>query len=78
VESITVGGDVAAKRIQVGGNLGELTINGSVLTGSTIRVGKTLNTLFVGRDIKANAVIRAKAINEQTVNGQIIGDIIIA
>jgi hypothetical protein len=78
IDRITVGGDIGAKRIQAGGNMGELTVNGSILTGTTVRVGRTLDELFIGRDLKANATVRAKAINEQTVNGQIIGDIIIA
>jgi hypothetical protein len=78
IGAISVGGDIGARRIQIGGNLDELTVNGSVLTGTTIRVGRILDELFIGRDLKANATIRAKAINEQTVNGQIIGDIIIA
>jgi hypothetical protein len=78
IDRISVGGDIGAKRIQAGGNLGELTVNGSILTGTTVRIGRTLDELFIGRDLKANATIRAKAINEQTINGQIIGDIIIA
>lgn len=75
--TMKVGGNVNSKLIRAGGNTKNLTINGSILTGSKVVINGILSKLFIGRDIKAGASLSADSIGQQTINGQVIGDIII-
>jgi hypothetical protein len=75
--TMKVGTDIGSKLIRTGRNFGTLTVNGSVLTGSRVTVGKTLSNLTIFKDVKAGATIKAHSITNQTVKGQISGDIIV-
>jgi hypothetical protein len=75
--SLKVGGDLGSKSIYVQGSLSKLTVAGSVVTGSHVLVRHTLKSLFIGGDLQANASITARAIVNQTIDGQILGTIAI-
>jgi hypothetical protein len=74
---IKVGTDLGSPSIGTSRNLGMLVVDGSVLSGANVRVARTLGTLGVGRDVKEGATIRADEITNQTIKGQVQGDIII-
>jgi hypothetical protein len=62
--------------INVTGNLQQLIVGGSVLTGSNSTIGGVLNLLQITGDVQAGATIQAELIKRQRVKGQILGSIL--
>jgi hypothetical protein len=73
VKSITVNGDLFSN-LKVTGTLGKLTVTKSIITGSTVEAAR-INSLFIGQDLQAGAVVRAHKIGKQKVGGQLLGTI---
>ena len=77
IGTIKVGTDLGSPNVSTSRNLNLLSVNGSILTGASVRVARVLGTLDVGRDVQAGATIRADEITNQEIGGQVLGDIII-
>ena len=77
VGTVKVGTDFGTKNFYVQGSVKTLQVTGSVVTGSHVLVRHTLHDLIIGGDLQANATITARAIGEQTIDGQVLGTIAI-
>ena len=75
---INVARNLQSSSFHVNGDVDSISIKGSILTGSKTVIDGTLSKLFIAHDIKAGASLEAGAIESQTINGQITGDIIIS
>lgn len=73
----TVGGDFGSPSFLAARNIDLLDITGNVLTGSRIRTKRTLVNLAIDGDVQAGATIQAKIISNQTIGGQVFGNIIV-
>jgi hypothetical protein len=71
---INIKGDLAAN-INVTGNLKQLIVGGSIISGSTTTIGGILNLLKVAADVQAGATVQAQLIKRQMIKGQVFGTI---
>jgi len=70
-------GERISAGIDVGRNLQNFIVGGSILTDSNVFVDDNLGLLDVGGDIQENATIDVQTLGTQQVDGEIFGDIII-
>lgn len=75
--NVTVGGDFGSPSFLVTRNIDNVSIAGDVLTGSRLRSKRTIGTLDIGGDVQAGATIQAKVISNQSIDGDVFGNIII-
>jgi hypothetical protein len=75
INTLQINGNLNAN-IDVGGNLGNLIVGGSVTTGTTVNVGNIMNVLRVAGDVQAGSTIEAKKIKRKLIKGAIDGTII--
>lgn len=61
--------------VSVGGNLGQLLVGGSVLSGTNVHVTNTITTLKVNGDLEAGSIISAHLIKKKLIKGQTLGTI---
>ena len=77
IDEFRIGGDLLSKQLGSspfsGGPVKLLSVGGSVLTGTDLRILGSLRTLFIGGDVERGAFIRAGAIGKQTVGGTVAG-----
>lgn len=82
--SLTINGSLGTLR--VGGNLNgtvlvkknlrNLTVKGSIISGTTATVDGILNSLFVGGDVQAGAVVHAQIIKKKVIKGRLLGSVL--
>jgi hypothetical protein len=77
ISNVTVGADLGSSSLESSRNINKLSVKRSILTGAFVRARLTLGSLVVGRDIQEGATVRAGEIENQSIGGQVNGDIII-
>jgi hypothetical protein len=77
INTLSVGTDLGTYDMNVHGGVKKFSVGGSIVNSADIDVDKTINDLFIGRDIRAGSVLRADAIKKQVILGQISGDLIV-
>jgi hypothetical protein len=73
--TLKVGGNLNGT-VLVQKNLRNLTVKGSILSGTTATVGGILNSLFVGGDVQAGAVVHAQIIKKKVIKGKLLGSVL--
>ena len=77
IDEFRTGGDFLGRQLGTSpfsaGGVKLLSVGGSVLSGTDVRITDTLRTLFVAGDVERGAFIRAGAIGKQTVLGTVAG-----
>jgi len=73
---VKIPGNLAAS-LNVTGNLGQLLIGGSILSGSNVTISNVLNLLQLGADLQAGATLSAHLIKRQIIKGKVLGTITI-
>lgn len=77
IGTIRVGTDLGSPHIRAGRHLNTLQVNGNTLSGSKVTVDNTLFNLIIGIDHGNGASITADEIVNQTIGGQVLGDIVV-
>lgn len=70
-------GDLGSHDLSSSNDIGTLIINGSILSGATVRARDTIQSLNVGKNIETDATVMARKIESQNVKGQVFGDVVI-
>jgi hypothetical protein len=70
-------GDLGSHDLSSSNDIGTLIINGSILSGATVRARDTIQSLNVGKNIQTDATVIARKIESQNIKGQVFGDVVI-
>jgi hypothetical protein len=76
INTLRVGQHVGSSLVLTGGNIKQLIIGGSVLTGSSISVQKTLAQLVINGDVQEGASITAREITKKKIGGKALGTVV--
>jgi hypothetical protein len=77
IGEILVGTDLASTNITSGGNLDELYVEHSVLSGANVTVARQLGKLVIRHNLLGGSTIQARSIGTKTIGGVTNGNIII-